>query len=361
MVLITELTDFSLSDAVKFHDELNPALWNDDQLDPEVREQLIVIAKDFLQELGVSQLDVDDITISGSNAAFSYTPHSDLDLHILVDFSNLSNDEVYQELFTAKKTLYNDSHDITVHGVPVELYVQDVKKPVRSLGEYSVLNNEWIHFPKKSKANLDHKETKAKFEKLAKLIELTLKSKDLDKVNDAISLVKRYRQAGLDKGGEFSPENLSYKALRTQGGITALYSLRDKLHSKSLSIEEADQLDKPTLTVHELAKKHSVPVNQLIQQLNKGIRVELEHTTNKQVAKEIALDHLKEFPNYYDRLAKAETNESASGYIPSEKEKNDPRFKTALTVDIKPDTLRKNAKAFGFKVSRAGIPPLLRK
>jgi hypothetical protein len=53
--------------------------------------------------------------------------------------------------------------------------------------------------------------------------------------------------------------------------------------------------------------------------------------------------------------------ESASGYIPSEKEKNDPRFKTALTVDIKPDTLRKNAKAFGFKVSRAGIPPLLRK
>lgn len=53
--------------------------------------------------------------------------------------------------------------------------------------------------------------------------------------------------------------------------------------------------------------------------------------------------------------------ESASGYIPSKKEKNDPRFKTALTVDIKPDTLRKNAKAFGFKVSRAGIPPLLRK
>jgi hypothetical protein len=53
--------------------------------------------------------------------------------------------------------------------------------------------------------------------------------------------------------------------------------------------------------------------------------------------------------------------ESASGYIPSKKQANDPRFKTGLTVDIKPDTLRKNAKAFGFKVSRAGIPPLLRK
>ena len=47
----------------------------------------------------------------------------------------------------------------------------------------------------------------------------------------------------------------------------------------------------------------------------------------------------------------------ASGYIPSEKEKNDPRFSTALTIDVKPDSIKKNAKAFGFKTSRAGIPP----
>lgn len=51
--------------------------------------------------------------------------------------------------------------------------------------------------------------------------------------------------------------------------------------------------------------------------------------------------------------------EEASGYIPSEKEKNDPRFKTALTVDVKPDSIKKNAKAFGSKISRAGVPPLL--
>jgi len=51
----------------------------------------------------------------------------------------------------------------------------------------------------------------------------------------------------------------------------------------------------------------------------------------------------------------------SSGYIPSEKEKNDPRFKKKLTVDVKPDSIKKNAKAFGWKISRAGIPPLLRK
>jgi hypothetical protein len=50
----------------------------------------------------------------------------------------------------------------------------------------------------------------------------------------------------------------------------------------------------------------------------------------------------------------------ASGYIPSEKEKNDPRFKTALTVDVKPDSIKKNAKAFSWLTDRAGIPPTLK-
>jgi hypothetical protein len=48
--------------------------------------------------------------------------------------------------------------------------------------------------------------------------------------------------------------------------------------------------------------------------------------------------------------------ESASGYIPSNAQKNDPRYKTGLTKDVRPDTIKKNAKAFGFKTTRAGIP-----
>lgn len=50
----------------------------------------------------------------------------------------------------------------------------------------------------------------------------------------------------------------------------------------------------------------------------------------------------------------------ASGYIPSEKEKNDPRYSTALTVDIKPDTMKQNAKKLGWRIARNGRPPLLR-
>ena len=249
---INELESFKMSDAVKFHDELNPNLWINGKLDPKVREQLLLIADDFITSLGIPNLDVVDITVSGSNAAYSYTQHSDLDLHVLVDMSKLRDNEVYRELFTAKKTLYNDAHDITIHGVPVELYVQDIGIPVKSLGEYSVLNDKWIRIPKKQRANFDQAATKAKFDNLAEIIMLALKTQTLSRVEKSIDTIKRYRQAGLDKGGEFSPENLAYKAIRTQGGIDALYNLRDKLHSDRMSIEEASSREDAILKIKKL-------------------------------------------------------------------------------------------------------------
>ena len=234
---LKELDSFSISDAVSFHDKLNPKLWNNTRLRPEVKQQLLIIAEDFLEELGINGLDVADMTISGSNAAYSYTPNSDLDLHILVDMSKLPNNEVYRELFTAKKSLYNDSHDIKIHGIPVELYVQDAREPVVSLGEYSLKNDNWLKIPSKRRANFDQTDTKTKYEKLLTLIELALKSRKYSKVSNIVKTIKRYRQSGLDKGGEFGPENLAYKALRAQGYITKLYDLRDKLHSEKLTIE----------------------------------------------------------------------------------------------------------------------------
>lgn len=61
-----------------------------------------------------------------------------------------------------------------------------------------------------------------------------------------------------------------------------------------------------THTVDEIAKKHGVPAGDIRKQLTKGIKIEKEHTTSAKVAKEISLDHLAEFPDYYDRLEKVE-------------------------------------------------------
>lgn len=60
-------------------------------------------------------------------------------------------------------------------------------------------------------------------------------------------------------------------------------------------------------------------------------------------------------------VSTGQLKESASGYIPSNAEKNDPRFKTALTVDVHPDSIKKNAKKLGLgNIHRSGIPPIAR-
>jgi len=238
---LKELHSFKMSDAVTFHDNLNPKLFRGQHLRPEVELQLKTIAEDFLQEMGIHDLDVRDITISGSNAAYSYTDHSDLDLHILVNMADLPDDEVYREFFKAKKDLYNDSHDITIHGIPVELYIQDAAEPVVSLGEYSIKDKKWLKIPTKRRANFDQTATKAKYEKLLDVIKTALKTNKISKIQKVLKKIKQYRQAGLDKGGEFGPENLAFKALRSQGYITKLYDLRDKLHSQHLTIENMYQ------------------------------------------------------------------------------------------------------------------------
>jgi hypothetical protein len=66
-----------------------------------------------------------------------------------------------------------------------------------------------------------------------------------------------------------------------------------------------------TYSVEKIAKKHNVSVKQIEDQLKKGIKVEKEHTKDEKTAKEIALDHLLELPDYYDRLEKMEKNNSS--------------------------------------------------
>jgi hypothetical protein len=277
-----------MSDAVRFHEQLNPAIFDGDHMKQDVREQLLLIANDFIEHLGLPDLAIQDITISGSNAAYSYTNLSDIDLHLLVDMNQFNEDDVYRELFDAKKTVYNDNHDIQIDGYEVELYVQDSNEPVISLGEYSVMNDKWLKLPRKRKADFDQVATKLKYRKLYKLAEYALKSDDSEKINRLIKTVKKYRRIGLDYNGEFGPENIAFKALRNKGIIKKLYEKLQLLHSQRLSLPES------------------------------------------------------------------------SGYIPSPKEKNDRRWMTALTVDITPYTMQQNAKKLGSKISRAGIPPLLR-
>lgn len=66
-----------------------------------------------------------------------------------------------------------------------------------------------------------------------------------------------------------------------------------------------------TPTAKEIAEKHGRSVQFINQQLKMGTKVELEHVKDKATAREIALDHLSEIPDYYTRLKKMEQDAKA--------------------------------------------------
>jgi len=161
---INELNNYKLAKAIDFNTDLNPQLFMGDKMRPLVRNKLMDIANHFREFLGVEDIALVDIEVSGSNAAYSYTPHSDIDLHLIVDFTQLPDNDVYKELFNAKQYSFNDQHNLKIKGYDVELYVQDAAQAHHSLGSYSVLKDKWTRIPTKQRANLDDQATHAKYE-----------------------------------------------------------------------------------------------------------------------------------------------------------------------------------------------------
>ncbi len=230
---LRELTQEAVvDDAVIFHDTLNPLLWKNNQLKPRIRFQLLKIAKHFIDFIDIPKLNLQDITISGSNAAYTYTKHSDLDLHLIVDIDP-SQAEYLKSLFDAKKNQYNFNHDIKVKGIDVELYVQDSKQAHHSAGIYSILDNRWLSEPKSERANINDDDVKDKVNNYTDKIQQALQSNDISQARATKEEIAKIRKAGLDSGGEFSVENLAFKVLRARGLI-------DKLRQHILNLEDEE-------------------------------------------------------------------------------------------------------------------------
>lgn len=68
----------------------------------------------------------------------------------------------------------------------------------------------------------------------------------------------------------------------------------------------------PYKSPEEIAKKHGVSLESIKKQLEMGIKVEGEHTSDKSSAKITALQHLDEVPNYYTKLKKVESKKNVT-------------------------------------------------
>ena len=225
-----------VSTAVIFHKRLNPKLWRKGKLKPEIRFKLLKIARNFVEFIGLGKLNMTDITISGSNAAYTYSRASDIDLHLIVKIPE-DRKELMRQLFDAKKNQYNFTYDIKVNGIDVELYVQDSEQPHTSAGIYSVLDDRWLKTPQAVQDNLDRSLVSQKYKHFKGKIRTALTSSDLKAVRNVYDDIRKMRQHGLSQSGELGVENVTFKILRAKGLIEKLRNHISKLEAGGLSLE----------------------------------------------------------------------------------------------------------------------------
>jgi len=212
-----------------------------------VRTKLLNASDAFVEYLGVDFF-IYDVILTGSLANYNWSEYSDVDLHILMNFEEIGVDiprfkKIMDQFFKSKKNNWNTNHDIKIKRYEVELYVQDSNEQHHSSGVYSVLNDKWEIEPKLGKVGIDDNIILIKSDEFINTIDdLTLKYQEGDNVipdiEDLRVRLKKFRQSGLETGGEFSYENLVFKLLRRNGYIEKLFKLKRDIIDKKLSVTQ---------------------------------------------------------------------------------------------------------------------------
>ena len=242
---IAETIEKAALKSFDIQDSLEPEIWEGDKLNPEVRDNLLKIVKDFLIDLPF-KIEPEDITLTGSLANYNWSKYSDIDLHIVMSFSKIDeNVELVRELFRNLQANWNAKHDIRMSGYEVEIYFQDSEEPHISTGLYSIQDDKWLKKPQKETIYLDYANMEKKARDLSdriSTIESMMQTDDLDTVLDTVDRlrqkIRNMRKTGLEDTGQYSVENLAFKVLRRSGELDRLAGLKAKVYDKSLSLPE---------------------------------------------------------------------------------------------------------------------------
>lgn len=222
------------------HDTLNPTLWKQDVLNPKIQKALLKIATEFQEFLEMPGLDLVDVTITGSMANYNWTAKSDIDLHLIVNKDTIECSSIDpSEYFMTKKSIWNDNHNITIFGHPVELYVQGDSEPHTSTGVYSLLHSKWLKKPVHKDIAVDDGAVSMKAREIMVKIDhlIDSESNDITAIEKLKEKIRKLRQVGLERDGEFSIENLAFKVLRNNGYLEKLYTFSRIAKDKTLSVE----------------------------------------------------------------------------------------------------------------------------
>jgi hypothetical protein len=219
---------------------LNPKIWEGgNRMNSAVRGALMRIAQDFKKFVDID-FPVEDLIVTGSNANYNYNTHSDIDLHLITDFEQLDCDRTAQELFDTKRLLYKKEYRVVIHGIPVELYVEDKNHPGISGGSYSVLSGKWLSTPNPDIEQPDRTQLNHMIAVWHTILTHAMQTGSLNVCRHAVELLRKYRKMGLQATAqaEFSIPNLVYKSLRNDKTLENITNMIDRLHDQSLSLPD---------------------------------------------------------------------------------------------------------------------------
>jgi hypothetical protein len=234
---------------LELHETLNQKIWNigeEPTLKDEVRTALMKVYSDFLSFLELNESDIVDVIFTGSNASFAYTDQSDLDLHLIADYDptcKMCGNAELDDCLKAKKSLWNGSHNVEIHGYPVEVYIEsssENKHPVTSAGIYSLKNNAWIQKPERVEFNADDPLVIQKANSLMAEIDTLVDSNSNNETDykELEEKIRAMRALGIAQGGEFSIENLAFKVIRNNGYVQKLYDAAKHVKDDSMSVKD---------------------------------------------------------------------------------------------------------------------------
>lgn len=225
---------------------LNTKIWQGFLIKPEITQQIKKIVHDFMSNNNIEQSVLKDIVITGSLANFNWSKYSDFDIHLILCFEDINKDkELVKSSLDAKRIQWNLAHNIKIKGFPVELYFEDCKEPHYSTGIYSINQDKWIKQPQKQETEVDEEQIWKKashfmndIDHVATLYEDGMYKNAYDHAESIKNKIKNFRKSGLEEKGEWSIENIVFKALRRNGYIKWLIKLKNQAYDKLMSLDE---------------------------------------------------------------------------------------------------------------------------
>ena len=228
-----------LKSTLKYHDVLNPDLWDGFELKDDVRNKLIEIGQTWISWANIPVEAVKDMILVGGNANYNYTEHSDIDLHILVDVDAIPNcPDFIDDYLKDKKQLWSLTHDIKIYDNDVEIYAQDMNDGFpKDQGVYSLTDGEWLAEHVHQEVNLSNPNVQKKvleyMETIDSLIASNAEEEAFQKLKDKF---KNMRSGGIEKYGEFSHGNLIFKELRNMGYFDKINNYIKSKQDEKLSL-----------------------------------------------------------------------------------------------------------------------------